>query len=226
MAKLNEDAVNKAADVAGKNAKALSEGMQFAIVTCLPNIANGAFWGFVSMADVQKHADVIKGDQNLIARKLKRDCIIEVSPDYIMKAAVSALPGVINESDLNNMKKAMAEAEAEFVKFLIKKGKEGNFSGRIGIYCINDTTKILYKGTAYPAFRLPASKVLELLNNFGYRIKVGEAFVSAKEAYQMGATLFNSFELSPTKTGVFCEICSTYTPEQIAQIETAIKGRK
>lgn len=227
MAKnVNEEAVKNAANVAGKNAKALSEGMQYALITCLPNIGNGAFWGFDTLQNVMKHSDVIKSDNNITARKLGNSgCIIEVDPSYIMSAAVSALPGAINQDDIAGMKKAMGEAEAEFIKFLIKRGKSGNFTGMIGIYCINDSTSITLKGVSYPAFRLPIGKVLDLCNKFGYMIKVGGSFISPSQAIQRGASLFDSFELSPTKTGVFCEIKSTLSPAQIADLEAQYTGK-
>ena len=223
---VNEEAVKNAANVAGKNAKALSEGMQYALITCLPNIGNGAFWGFDTLQNVKKHADVIKSDNNITARKLANTgCIIEVDPNYIMTAAVSALPGAINQNDIAGMKKAMGEAEAEFIKFLIKKGKTGNFVGKIGIYCINDSTSITLKGVSYPAFRLPISKVLDICNKLGYQIKVGVNFIAPVQAIQAGNALFDSFELSPTKTGVFCEIKSTFNPAKIAEIEAQYTGK-
>ena len=46
---------NSSVDYA-KKAKNLPVSTQFAIVTVLPNIANGAFWGFSTVTYAQKYA--------------------------------------------------------------------------------------------------------------------------------------------------------------------------
>lgn len=227
MASNNNEQVKNAANVAGKNAKALTEGMQYAIITCLPNISNGAFWGFDTLQNVKKHADIIKNDENIIARKLANNyCIIEVNPNWLMQAAVTALPGAITYDDIDAMKVAMGEAEAEFLKFLIKKGKAGNFEGKVGLYCINDVTIITSKGISYPAFRLPLGRVLEICNKFGYLFKYKGAWVTPTEAFRAGNDIYLGAELSPTKTGVFFEIKSTFPREKIEELEAEYTGKK
>lgn len=206
-----------------KKAKSLPASTQFAIVTVLPNIANGAFWGFTTVTDAKKHAEELKKDFNIQLRRVGKDVIVEVAPNYLMSATASVDAGLITQKDIDRMTDFSAKAVVEFEKFLLNKGKKG-FSGLVGIYCTNDTTSISYKGTSYPSFRLPISKVMQICNTFKYMIKLNGQWVSPSQAMSAGQSLFDSLIVSPTKTGVFMEIRSTASPEELKQIEARMKG--
>lgn len=208
-----------------QKAKSLPVSTQFAIVTVLPNIANGAFWGFSTVKDVQKHAEDLKKDANIQLRRIGDNVVVEVAPDYLLKVTSSVGQELITQKDLAYMTDMSAKAVVEFEKFLISKGKKG-FSGMVGIYCTNDTTSISYKGTSYPAFRLPLSKALQICNKYKYRIKIGCQWVAPQFAMSAGQPLFDSLIVSPTKTGIFMEIQSTATAEEMKQFEMRLKAGK
>lgn len=217
-----DDNVNARANQSADRAKNYSPSVQYAIVQVLPNLTNGSFWGFTDVKDIQKHISAIQTEPNLTARKLGNACLLEVSPKFILSAVQAIDPNALTNEDLNNIQKKMAEATVEFEKFLISRGKKG-FSGMIGIYCTNNVTAIKYKGTNYPAFRLPMSQALEIMNMYGYQIQVGQSFMSAQQASGAGQALWDSTQLSPTKTGILINIKSTYSPEQMAQCEKQFK---
>lgn len=209
-----------------KKAQQLPPSAQYAIVKVLPNILNGAFWGFTDLRDIKAHYDALSQDKNITPRKLGANaCLLEVNPAYIIKAVQLVDSQTITDTDLNNMQKAMAEAQIDFEKFLIKMGKRGSFTGTVGIYCTNDTTSIVNKGKSYPAFRLSMGDVLTRLNTYGYKIKVGDAFVTPQQATNSGQALWDSVELSPTKTGLFITIQAVYTTEQYKQLEAQFKQK-
>ena len=211
--------VNEMAKDSAKKAKQLPASTQFAIVTALPNITNGAFWGFTDIKKAMEHAEALKVDSHIQARKLGNNTVlIEVNPDYLIKAVSSINSDLITQKDIDNMLRGRAEAEAQFEKFLITKGEKGGFAGLVGIYCTNDSTAITYKGVSYSAFRLPIQKVIELCNQWGYMIKVKGQYVTPAQAMQSGEALFDSMVLSPTNTGIFIDIKSTLSPEQIKQM--------
>ena len=205
-----------------KKAKSLPDSTQFAIVTVLPNIANGAFWGFSSVEEVKGYADALKGDSNIQLRRVGKDVIVEVAPNYLISATASVGKELINQKDVDRMSDFSSKAVVEFEKFLLNKGKKG-FSGLVGIYCTNDTTTISYKGTSYPAFRLPIAKALQICNKFKYMIKVNGNWVAPSSAMESGQALFDSLIVSPTKTGVFMEIRSTASEAELKQMESMMK---
>lgn len=209
-----------------KKAKQLPASVQYAVVQALPNILNGAFWGFTSMQSVKAHYEELLHDKNITPRKLGNTaCLLEVNPAYLVKAIQIIDSNALTQEDMNNIKKSMAEAQIDFEKFLIRSGKKGGFSGTIGIYCTNDTTSIKNKGVSYPAFRLSMGDVLSRLATYGYTIQVGNNFITPQQAMQSGQALWDSVILSPTKTGLFINIKSTLSVEDYKVLESKFKAK-
>ena len=225
MANLSQEEIQKSKDNA-KKAKQLPPSVQYAIVKVMPNIMNGAFWGFESMKGVKEHIEALQADKNIIVRKIADYCILEINPSYMLQAVRVIDANAINQSDMNNIKEAMDKAHLELERFLVRKAKDkAGFGGTVGIYCTNDVTTIKYKGTTYPAFRLGINDVLGFLDNYNYSIQVGGNFVSPREAFGAGQPLWDSMILSPTKTGVFINIRYNGTPEQGKQFDEALKQK-
>lgn len=223
----NDQELRNRANESAKKAKALSPSIQYAIVTVMPNIINGAFWGFTDMKSISEHIEAIKNSNgNLMARKLGNACLIEANPNYLVNAISSIDANALAQKDLQVMNQKRAEAQIAFEKFLITRGKsEKPFGGTIGIYCTNDVTTISYKGVNYPAFRVDIITTLGLLSKYGYTIKVNGQFVSAQQASQAGQALWDSTILAPTKTGIFVDIQSTFPPAKIKELEKEFKAR-
>ena len=217
---------NTIGDFYAKKAKEqLPPSTQFALVTALPNITNGAFWGFTDYKTAVEHAEAFKVDKNITARKLSNACLVEVNPDYLTKAVKSIGAEILTEDDIACMRRGMAEAYVSFEKFLVNKAEKG-YTGLVGIYCTNDSTAITHKGVSYPAFRINAQRALELCARFGYAVKVNGEYVLASVAYKSGQKLFDSMYLSPTRTGIFMEIKCTLTPEQAKELKKRYAASK
>ena len=225
MANVNQQIQQKSNENA-KKAKQLPPSTQYAIVTVMPNIMNGAFWGFDSIKNVQQHFQALSEDQNIVARKLANDCLLEVQPSYLLSVVQMIDSQAITQNDIENIKRKQSEAHLDFEKFLIRSGKKnGGFSGRIGIYCTNDTSVIKSKGVSYPAFRLNIAETLGYLGQYGYGVQVGNSIMTAQDAYNSGQAIWDSMELSPTKTGIFVNIQYLGTPDQMKQLEAAFKQK-
>ena len=221
-----DEGTKRKIDGYAKRAEELPMSTQLAIITVLPNIVNGASWGFSTLDEMSNYADDLKKDSNICIRKLsKNDVVVEVDPKYLIYATSALSKDIIKKKDLDRMVEDSTKALVDFEKFLINKAKF-NFAGLVGVYCTNDTTTITYKGTSYPAFRIKLIQALELCNKYRYLVKVNNKWITPSEAIKSGQTLFDSLVLSPTKTGVFMQIRSTATPEVIKELETAFKSGK
>ena len=226
--KSQEEALKKRADEAAMRAiQSMTPGALFAFQLVARNLKNGVFWGFTTMEEVKKHADDIRQDGNLRARKVgAKDCIIEVVPEYIFNNIVSILPEAFSPNDVQKMQENMGSAVVEFEKFLINKGiSNPGFGATIGIYSTNNVTSISYKGYAYPAFRLNMDMALNLLAHNGYQVKVGGVFINAVQAINSQPKLWESTQLSPTKTGVFINVKSTFSPDQLKKCRERMKQK-
>ena len=221
-------AVRDRADEAAKKAiESMTPGALFAFQLAARNIKDGVFWGFTDMASVQKHAEAIKADQNIVARKVgTKDCIIEVNPQYMLSHLLSIAPDAFSKKDIQHIQDNMGSAVVEFQKFLINKGiNTPGYGSTIGIYCTNNVTSIAYKGVSYPAFRVNMDMAMNVFARLGYSVKVKGSFIPAAQAMGAGADLWASTQLSPTKTGVFLNIKATYKPEQLKQIKAEMDKR-
>lgn len=193
-------------DVYGKVAQNLPKSTQFAIVTCLSNIAYGANWGFASLDKVRDFYEDLKKDTNLGVKRINGGFIVEVNPNYILKAADIVAKGVVQQKDIDNMQKKGAEGYVAFEKFLKTKSKQP-FESVVGIYCTNATTSITYKGIQYPSFRVNLINALKLLGQYGFEVSVNKVgFVPANVAVNSPVKLYQSMLLSPTNTGVLIKI--------------------
>ena len=144
----------------------------------------------------------------------------------MLKAVQVVDPKAVMQSDIDNIKKAQANAIIGFEKFLIARGKQnGQFQGAIGIYCTNNVETIKFKGTSYPAFRLNLQDSLSLLGKYGYGVVVKGQIKSAKDAYESGQAIWDSMKVSPTKTGIFINIQYLGTSDQMKQLEAEFKAK-
>lgn len=225
----NDSQTRDRANAAAQRAKQMSPSIQYAIVQVLPNINNGAFWGFTDMKGIQEHIDAIRNSGgNITARQLGNACLVEVNPAYMVNAVTAIDPNAVTQKDVQVMTQKRAEAQIAFEKFLIAKGKSSSksgqlYSGSIGVYCTNDVSTVNYKGVSYPAFRVDMATTLALLSKYGYSIKIGGQFVTAQQASQAGQALWSSVTLAPTKTGLFIDIKCNYNAEQIKELEKQFK---
>lgn len=209
-----------------KKAKQLPASTQFAIIKVLPNIRNGAFWGFTDRKNIEDRIEELKKDKNIVARLLGNACLIEVAPAYMIQAVQMVNPEALTNKDIQLMNESRQKATFELEHFLIRKGKspEG-FGGTVGIYCTNDVTTISYKGVSYPAFRVNMEQLLQILAKYGYNIRVNGSWMSAQQASQSGQALWSSTRLSPTKTGIFVDIQSTLPVDKMKQLEQVFKQK-
>lgn len=202
--------------------------VQFAISQVMPNTINGAYWSFTSMETVSSYVEEISGDSNLSVKRIgARDCLVEVNPEYLLKALNLIDPELFGLKELDTIKVKMKEARDEIVKFLLKRGKNGEGAAAvIGVYCINNVASITSKGTNYPAFRLPLSVVLQYLSLMKYSIMVEGKYINPDVASSMGQRLYDSCRLSPTKTGVFISIKAEESAEWYRQKAEFLRVKK
>lgn len=229
---MTEAEKSKRARECAKKAQQMSPSVQYAIVTVLRNISNGAFWGFTNMRDIKQHMEVLKTESNIRARKLSNnDCLIEVNPSFMIQALQSIDPDAMTMKDMNSIQEDMAKGEMNFEKFIVNKGirsgvKGQLYSGTIGIYCLNDETSISCKGVVFPAFRVNVDTALKVLSCYGYEIQVGSQFMQPAQASNSGQRLWDSMRLSPTRSGIFIDVRCTITPEEMKSRRDNIFNKK
>lgn len=197
---------SKRAEMQASKAAQLDAGTQFAIVQCVPNIANGAFWGFCNVDEAMKFQEGLKANKNVSVKKIKGGCLVEVSPEYLLNTMHRIDPMLTDQKGMSNIKEGIAKARVEFDKFLGRKAKDSSYTGgMLGIYCINDTPTISFNGERYPAFRVDLATTLQGLSKYGFNVVINGKKVPASKVKSI-KELCQSMTVSPTNTGVFITI--------------------
>lgn len=211
-----------------KKAKQFPPAVQFAIVAVVPNIVNGCFWGFTDYNDIMEHVEVIRQTPEIVARKVQNACIVEVQPNYLLKAVNAIDSTMFNQKDMNVMKESMAKAQVGFEQYLInraitKKGEQ--FCETIAIYCTNDTERVSIKDKTYNAFRVTMADLLKYFGMYGYKVRCGSRYVTVQEAAQNSQAVWDATRVAPSKTGLLIDIQNTMNLEVAKRAKENFKAK-
>lgn len=200
------------AGIRAKRAQSLPESVQFALITCLPNVPLGACWGFSTDKKALPYVSALSTDKNVIARRVQGGILVEVLPDYILRAITAVDPSLLTPQDINKMKESLADTYAKFEKWLGSSNRHMGEEVVLGIYCTNEVSSIKYKNTSVPAFRINLVNALALLEKYGFAVAfTGTDGKQTKFMYPRAAmnnlnAAYGGLMLSPTGTGVFIKV--------------------
>lgn len=199
----------------------VSPNVNLIVGKILANTRKGSFWCFASEKELEDIFDEIEQEQSIILIKKKGVVLCEIDPNFMIETAQEISNGTqYMQEDLTAIQQEMAKSVVSFERFLITKGKQkDHFAGAIGIYSVNASPSITYNGVNYPAFRLNMVKVLQLLKEYGYKIKVNSNYVTVDEALQDMTSLWKSVMFSPTHSGIFINIQSGLNSQEMEQKE-------
>ena len=226
----NTAEIDAKARQASKNLNKFDESTQFAVSKVAPNVLGGVFWGFCPEKEMQRHLKSLNANPKIAIRQIQSGYIVEIEPSYCIQVLQAIDPDLVTTKDVEVMRKATAEAQIAFEKFLINKGKKPDpqtnqpYQGVVGVYCVNDVTTICYKGANYPAFRLDANSFCQLLQKYGYKIQYGQSQWFDPMQLLNSGDLFKLMLISPTKTGAFIYIGTTASYDQMKQAEKNFKA--
>ena len=225
----NMSEIDAHAQMASKNLNKFDEGTQFAVMKVLPNVLNGAFWGFCPENEMQRHLKSLSANSSIKVNAIQKGYLVEIEPAYCIRVLQAVDPATVTQKDIDVMRNAVAEAQISFEKFLINKGKKPDpntnqpYCDHIGVYCVNDVTTICHKGTNYAAFRLDANNFCALLSKYKYLINNNGKWSDPYQLLQSGE-IYKLMVISPTKTGAFIQIRTTVPYDQMKIAEKNFKA--
>lgn len=193
-------------------AQSLPESVQFALITCLPNIPLGASWGFSTDKKAMPYVSALASDRNVIARRIHGGILVEVLPDYILKAVAMVDPTAVTTQDIEKMKNNLADSYAKFEKWLKSSNRQMGVETYLGIYCTNEVSSIKVNNTSVPAFRINLVNALMLLEKYGFAVAFeganGEStpYMYPRAAMNNLNAAYGGLKLSPTGTGAFLRV--------------------
>jgi len=151
------------------NIAKLPDEEQFLLSTCIENLLNGSHWGFMQKNVLKAYPKPLEYNNDLTTVMEvgtdvgeKRYLVEAKDPRVALKVLQKAAPSLVTKDFVEKYIKKIQESEQAFVKFVEKGSKEG-FKGYIGVYSINSTNTMTFKGDRNRAFQLPLTAILNAL---------------------------------------------------------------
>lgn len=151
----------------GEALKEYPEEVALGVVLVLPNLANGCSWGFVNSnnEEFERVIPSIQANSYTSYYKISGGYLFSMNMDYLLSILKKTAGGFIKVEDLQIAAKHRQDALVNLEKFM-KKGK----SGKIGIFCLNDSPYITIDGVRHDAFCVTLVDLLTMCIRNGYKV--------------------------------------------------------
>lgn len=188
----------------------LPEEEQLAITLISKNIINGCSWEFVrDKSQFRRFEKNFKTNPNVSLTLVRyhhgktpiTGYLVYMKLDYLLKTLHAASPNLITPEDA---KKASEKRQTACLN-LAKKMKQG-YSGRIGIYCTNDSENITISSKSYPAYAVTFSEFCQIAVKMGYGVRTEANIASAQECMQNASRVILACEVAPSSNALLLDI--------------------
>ena len=173
------------------------------------NVLNGCCWEFVrNNKDIKDHMKEINANPNVSAQTVTYNHRTRATGHLVymqMQRLCSILDenngGLINHNDILLASKHRDLAKAS----LLNKLKKG-YTGRIGIYCTNDSQTITIDGKAYPSYAVTLKELCAICLNVGYGIVVGDKPRNPNDVVAREDAVIASLTVAPSSNALLIEV--------------------
>lgn len=172
---MEERSLNSAAKQFEENLSKYPIEVLIAVGLISKNVLNGCSWEFTrDKLEIKKHLQEFQKSKYVSAQEVIYNheknitgYLIYMKFDALLNLLAKEAPGLITQKDIQIANKNREESILSLAN-LMKKG----FTGRIGIYCTNDSQAITIKGKTFPAFAVTFKELLQICSSQGYGILV------------------------------------------------------
>lgn len=182
---------------------------QIAASTIAKNILNGCCWEFVrSNPDIKKNLDAFKNSKVCSVQKVVYNRKQGIY-GYLVYMQMQALCNLFDESNkgpisAKDLKRACEHRE-EAKMGLLKKLQKG-YSGRIGIFCTNDSQTITVDGKSYPAFAVTLKELCAICSKLGYGLDLGGTVRSPQDVLAREDAVIENLTVAPSSNALFINV--------------------
>ena len=205
----NNDVIRKAAERFAENLEKYPIEEQIAITSISKNVLNGCSWEFVrSNPDLRKAVDLLKKNKYCDIKEVTYSHDKHIT-GYLTLMNLNRLVeilkkegmGVFNDKDLE--KAVIHRRDAiQSCALLMKK----NYTGKIGIFCTNDTKTITVDGISFPAFAITLNELCDVCNNMGYGFMLGSKTRTPIEVKSHSDDVIKACTIAPSSNALFINI--------------------
>lgn len=182
---------------------------QLAVGIISKNVLNGCSWELVRMdPQLRRYEKEFAESKTCSLQKVtyNRQQGVQGYLVYIQMSRLLEILGPNNKgpliaSDLEIAKKHREEAGTA----LIDRIKSG-YSGKIGIFCTNDSQTITVSGKTYPAYAVTLKELCMFCDKTGYGIVVGGEPRDPKQVLQREDAVIENLLVAPSSNALFIDI--------------------
>ena len=172
---MEERSLNSAAKQFEENLSKYPIEVLIAVGLISKNVLNGCSWEFTrDKVEIKKHLQEFQKSKYVSAQEVTYNheknimgYLIYMKFDALLNLLAKEAPGLITQKDIQIANKNREQSILSLAN-LMKKG----FTGRIGIYCTNDSQAITIQGKTFSAFAVTFKELLQICSSQGYGILV------------------------------------------------------
>lgn len=206
---MDERALREAARQFEENLSKYPIEVQIAVGLISKNVLNGCSWEFTrDKLEIKKclpafdKSDIVSASEVTYNHERQiRGYLIYMKFDVLLRLLSKEAPGLITEKDV----KIANENRQKHIVALAKLMKKG-FTGRIGIYCTNDSQAVTVNGKTYPAFAVTFKELLQICNSCGYGILVKGVSRRPAELERFEDKILKASIVAPSSNAMFIDI--------------------
>lgn len=188
----------------------LPEEEQLAVNLISKNIVNGCSWEFVrDKSKLRRMEKNFQQNPNVSLTPVVyhhgnpsvSGYLVYMKLDYLLKTLHAASPNLITAEDA---KRASEKRQAACLN-LAKKMQKG-YSGRIGIYCTNDSENITISSKSYPAYAVTFAEFCQIAVKMNYGVKFAGGIANARQCEQNATKVIAGCEVAPSSNALLLDI--------------------
>lgn len=206
---VNDPKIQAAAERFGQNLAKYPEEEQLAVGAISKNVLNGCSWEFLRKSPEYTRAiEAFRRNPRVSIQEVVYNhhsnitgYLVSMDMGYLCNLLIKEAPGLLRQEDL----KRAQEHRQEAIKSLFNKMRSG-YSGRIGIYCTNDSKSITIQGKTFPAYAVSLREMLQIAERAGYGVVVGGAVRHPQEVLKREDAVLRALEVAPSGNAIFINI--------------------
>lgn len=208
----NNNYDSAALEMAKKFEQALSDKPieeQLAVSIISKNVINGCSWEFIrSNPEIKRNFEAFKASKTCSIQEVTYNHQKKVTGYiiYMQMERLLDLLGPNNCGPLAQKDVQLANKHRQEAAFALTKKIQSGYTGKIGIFCTNDSQTITVSGKAYPAYAVTLKELCAICQKAGYGIVVSGEPRDPQQVLQREDAVLKTLLVAPSSNALFIDI--------------------
>lgn len=210
----NNEALQRAANQFADNLEKYPLAEQIAVASISKNVLNGCSWEFVrNTSDLRQNLKEFQTSQTCQLKEVTYShqqkitgYLLIMNLNRLVEILSKEALGVFDQKALQDALKHRQEAIMKASKIMTPDKHGKRYTGRVGIFCTNDSTSITVNGKTFPAFAVTLGEFCDICQQMKYGIKVGNAVRNPADVKAKADLVLKNCIVAPSSNALFLDI--------------------